>query len=134
MGRQRLLAWILRVAGAVESTAFIAVAMPRSWMELSHTWLGMGEMAGGPVLMFMIRQASYTYGIHGVSLFILASNVTRFRTLIMFNGLAFLLAGPVFFLIHYTAGMPWWWAVFDSLGCALFGAVVIWLAWKDREV
>jgi hypothetical protein len=32
--------------------------------------------------MFMIRQASFTYGMHGISLWVLASDVARFRTLV----------------------------------------------------
>lgn len=68
MNRQHLQSWLLRLAGSVEILAFAAVMMPRSWMEASHAWLGLGEMPGGPVIMFMIRQASYAYGMHGISL------------------------------------------------------------------
>jgi hypothetical protein len=128
MNSQRLQAWILRLTGATEILAFFAVVMPRSWMEISHTWLGMGEMPDGPLLMFMIRQASFSYGMHGVSLWVLASDVTRFRKLIILNGIAFLLAGPVFFWIDYTTGMPWWWTVVDSLGCGSFGVAMLGLS------
>ena len=43
-------------------------------------------MPHGPVLMFLIRQASYTYGMHGVYLWVLALDVNRFRPLIILNG------------------------------------------------
>ena len=99
MNRRQLQAWLLRLIGAIEILAFISVVMPRSWMEISHAWLGLGEMPRGPVLMFMIRQASYAYGMHGISLWVLASNVDRFRPLITLNAIAFLLAAPVFFLL-----------------------------------
>ena len=125
MNSQRLQAWLLRIAGATEILAFFAVIMPRSWMEISHAWLGMGEMPDGAVLMFLIRQASYTYGMHGVSLWVLASDVTRFRKLVILNGIAYLLAGPIFFWIDYTTGMPWYWTAIDSLGCGSFGAAVL---------
>jgi len=92
MDSRRLLAWLLRLAGAFEILAFFAVVMPRSWMEVSHAWLGMGVMPDGPLIMFMIRQASYTYGMHGVSLWVLASDVVRFRKLVILNGIAYLLA------------------------------------------
>lgn len=128
MNRNRLLAWLLRLAGLVEILAFIAVVMPRSWMEASHAWLGMGEMPRGAVLMFMIRQASYTYGMHGVSLWVLASNVARFRPLVILNGISFLLAGPVFLAIDYTTGMPLFWTLTDAPSCALFGAALLWLS------
>ena len=125
MNRKRLLVWLLRLSGTVEILAFISVVMPRSWMEISHEWLGMGTMPEGALLMFMIRQASYAYGMHGVSLWILASDVVRFRPLIVFNGVAFLLAGPVFFLIDYLTGMPLWWTIFDALACGFIGAALL---------
>ena len=133
MNRLQLQAWILRIAGVVEIVAFIAVVMPRSWMEISHTWLGLGEMPPGPVLMFMIRQASYTYGMHGISLLVIASNVERFRPLVILNGIAFLIAGPIFFLIDYTSGMPWWWSVGDSLSCLSLGAALLLLSRKSQS-
>jgi hypothetical protein len=128
MNRRLLLVWLLRLAGATEVLAFIAVVMPRSWMEIANTSIGLGPMPDGPLLMFMIRQASYTYGVHGLSLWLIASDVERFRPFIVFNGIAFLLAAPVFFLIDLTSGMPWWWAVSDPGSCGLFGAALLWLS------
>lgn len=126
-----MLAWLLRFIGALEMLAFIAVIMPRSWMEASHTWLGLGSMPEGSVLMFLIRQASYSYGMHGISLWIIAADLKRFRSLVLLNGFAFLLAGPVFVIIDYTAGMPTWWTAIDGPSCAFFGAAMLWLSRGD---
>ncbi len=131
MSRERVLAWLLRAAGAFEVLAFCAVVMPRSWMEASHAWLGLGEMPGGAVTMFMIRQASYSYGIHGVAMWVMASDVERFRPMVKLVGFSFLLAGPVFFLIDYTSGMPWWWTANDAVGCSSIGAALIWFNRRD---
>jgi hypothetical protein len=130
MDKKQIQRVLLRLAGATEILAFIAVVMPRSWMELSHEWLGMGAMPDGPVLMFLIRQASYTYGMHGISLWVLAMDVERFRPLVILNGVAYLLAAPIFFIIDHTAGMPFWWTIADSLACGFFGAALLWLSLK----
>jgi hypothetical protein len=127
MNRERWLVWLLRAAGAFGVLAFFAVVMPRGWMEAAHAWLGMGEMLVSPLLMFLIRQSSYVYGMHGVSLFVLATDVRRFRPLIILNGVSFLLAAPVFYLIDVSAGIPWWWALSDVLGCGSLGAGLLWL-------
>ena len=127
MDADQLQSSLLRLVGSIEILAFIAVVMPRSWMEVSHAWLDLGQMPDGPIIMFMIRQASYAYGMHGISLWILASDVDRFRELVVFNGISFLLAAPVFFLIDYHSGMPWLWTISDALGCAFFGAALLWL-------
>jgi hypothetical protein len=128
LDRTRLLSWWLRLAGVMEILAFFAVVMPRSWMESSHVWLGLGEMVAGPITMFMIREASYTYGVHGIILCILASDVVRYRPLVLLTGISYLVAGVVFFVIDYTAGLPLWWTVGDSLAVGCFGAVVLWLS------
>ncbi len=131
MSNQRILSWLLSLTGVIEILAFVAVVMPQSWMVSAHAWLGMGQMPEGALVMFMIRQASYAYGMHGVSLLVLATDLKRFRPLILLNGVSFLLAGPVFFLIDYTTGMPWFWTITDSLFCGLFGVAVLVL---DRRV
>jgi hypothetical protein len=133
MNRQRLQSWLLRVAGSVEILAFGAVLMPRSWMEASHAWLGLGEMPRGAVLMFMIRQASYVYGMHGVLLWILASDVARYRPLIRFTSFSFLLAAPVFLIIDHTSGLPLYWIVSDTAACAFFGVSLLWLDRSDAS-
>ena len=130
MNRQRMSAFLLRLAGSVELLAFLAVVMPRSWMEIAHTWLGLGEMPNGAIIMFMIRQASYTYGVHGISLWVIASNVERFRLLVILNGIAFLVAAPVSFLIDHSSGMPLWWTLGDAFGCGGFGAALLWLNYR----
>lgn len=117
---------LLRLAGAFEILAFFAVVMPRSWMEIAHEWLGLGVMPHGPVLMFLIRQASYTYGMHGISLWILARDVKRLRPLIILNGVAYLLAAPVFAAIDHSAGMPVWWTIGDCIGCGVLGVALLW--------
>jgi hypothetical protein len=132
MNRERWQAWLLRAAGAFELLAFVAVVMPRSWMEASHAWLGMGEMRTSPLLLFMIRQASYTYGMHGVGLWMMARDVRRYRPLVILNGVAFLLAAPVFYFIDTSAGMPWWWTLSDVVGVGLFGAALLWLTLTDK--
>ena len=123
---------LLRFSGAIEILAFIAVIMPRSWMEISHLWLGLGVMPHGPVLMFLIRQASYTYGMHGISLWVLALDVRRFRPLIILNGVAYLLAAPIFIAIDHHSGMPLWWTVGDGVGCGVLGAALLWCTVRRR--
>jgi hypothetical protein len=128
MNRERLLTLVLRLSGTINALAFFSVVMPREWMEISHEWLGMGTMPRGAVVDFMIRQASYVYGAHGITLWLLASDVQRYRPLVRFTGWVYLLAAPAFVAIEWTAGMPWFWMVGDGIGCGSFGVVVLWLS------
>jgi hypothetical protein len=128
MNRDRLLALFLRAAGSVTALAFASVVMPRAWMEASHEWLGMGSMPRGAVVDYMIRQASTVYGLQGIALWLLASDVERYRPLIRFTGWSFLLVSPIFVAIDSVAGMPWFWILGDGVCCAGLGAIVLWLS------
>jgi hypothetical protein len=132
MNRPGLLPWVLRAAGVTEILAFGAVVMPRGWMQAAHQWLGMGTLPEAPVLDFMIRQASFCYGLHGIALLIIAADPARYRPLVWFTAIGYALAGPVFVLIDLSSGMPLWWIIADGGGCFVLG-LVIWCLLPSRS-
>jgi hypothetical protein len=134
MTRDRFLPLFLRAAGGITALAFVSVVMPRAWMEASHEWLGMGPMPRGAVVDYMIRQASMVYGLQGIAMWIVASDVRRYHPLIRFMGWSFLLVAPIFVVIDSAAGMPWFWIVGDGVCCAALGAVVLALSGRREEV
>ena len=119
------LSLLLRLGACVEMLAFPWVIAPRAWMELSHDWLGMGEMPTGTVVDFTIRQSSFFYGMHGLLLCWLSRDVVRYRPLVRLIGVTFLLFGPAFFLIDWCTGTPLWWTLCDPLVTAAFGTLVL---------
>jgi hypothetical protein len=133
MDRRWLLAWALRLVGSVELLALGAVVMPHAWMEAVHAWLGVGDMPQGPVFDSVMRHVSFIYGLHGVALWLIATDVVRYRPLVWLTALGCLLAGPVFILIDLALGMPWFW-VADSGGTSLLlGTVLLVLLRSDRS-
>jgi hypothetical protein len=132
MNYQQLQAWALRLVGTVEMLAFGAVVLPREWMEAVHGRLGLAEMPTGPVFDSVMRQVSFTYGLHGVALWIIASDVVRYRPLVVFTGIGYLLAGPVFLLIDLTAGLPGFWLAGNGGSCVLVGLIVLGLLWGEQ--
>src|SRR5262245_58526198 len=129
MNPRKLQAIVLTMVGAVELLAFVSAAMPRSWMEEGHRWLGLGEMPEGAVVDFMIRQASFSYGLHGIALMLIATDVLRYRPLVILTGLGYLAAGPAFFLIDTSAGMPGFWVAGNGGSCLLIGVLLLGLEW-----
>ena len=104
--------------------AFGAVVMPRAWMESGHALLGFPETPKGPVFDAVMRQVSFTYGLHGIGMWFIAADVVRYRPLVVLTALGYLLAGPVFILIDWTAGMPWFWMVGNGGSCLLIGVLL----------
>jgi putative addiction module component (TIGR02574 family) len=132
MNAKRLQAWVLRLVGTMELLAFGAVLTPHAWMEAAHGRFGLGEMPPGPVFDAVMRQVSFVYGLHGVALWVIASDVVRYRPLVIVSAVGYLLAGPVFVLIDVTAGLPWFWLVDGGAACPILGALLAGLLWADR--
>jgi hypothetical protein len=133
MDRRRLQALLLRLTGSVEMLAFGAVVMPRAWMEAGHRLLGLGEMPPGPLIDSLTRGLSFTYGLHGVALWLIASDVVRYRPLVLLAGAGYLLAGPVLFLIDVAVGMPAFWVAGNGGACLPVGTLVLWAAWGSGD-
>jgi hypothetical protein len=123
---------MLRIVGAVEILAFGAAFLPRALMETLHAGMGMIEMPKGPVFDSVMRQVSFTYGLHGVALWFIAADVARYRSLVILTAIGYLLAGPVFFVVDVHNGMPWSWIAGNGGSCFLIGALLLGLLWGER--
>jgi hypothetical protein len=132
MSYRNLQAWVLRLVGAVEVLAFGAVVMPRAWMESGHAWLGFPAMPEGPVFDSVMRQVSFTYGLHGVALWFIAADVVRYRPLVILTAFGYLVTGPVFVLIDLGNGMPWSWIAGNGGSCFLIGLILLGLLRGER--
>ena len=132
MNWRLLQAWLIRLVGTVELLAFGAVFLPRSWMEAGHSSLGLAEMPQGPVFDSVMRQVSFTYGLHGVGLWLIASDVVRYRPLVILTAVGYLLAGPVFLAVDLGNGMPWSWVAGNGGPCLLIGLLLLGLLWGEH--
>src|SRR5437764_12184063 len=104
-------AWVLRLVGAMELFSFGAVVLPRSTMDDLQRLLGLAENSQGPVFDSVMRDVSFTYGLHGVAVLLIASDVVHFRPLVVLSAIGYLLAAPVFVTIDLINGMPTSWIV-----------------------
>jgi len=122
---ERWMAWLFRATGGVETMAFVAVVLPFEWMAASHEWIGLGELADEPVVRYLIRSVSFFYGVHGVLMWLVSMNVRRFRPLVVFIGLTYVIASPVIGWITVREGMPWWWTLGEAGSLAAVGLVTL---------
>jgi hypothetical protein len=129
---RRLQALVLRLVGSVELLAFGAVVLPHGWMERGYAWLDRGEMPPGPVFDSVMRQVSFTYGMHGVGMWLIASDVKRYRPLVVLAAIGYLAAGPAFLLIDTVVGMPASWLSGNGGSCLLIGSLLSGLLLGDK--
>ena len=87
---EKLLVWILRTAGAVCALAIVPMLMPTAWAQAAHAAIGLGELPGKPIVVYLVRGMSAMCALFGGLLLLLAGDVHRYRRVITFQAVAIL--------------------------------------------
>ena len=131
---ERLLVFLLRVGAVLTGSAFFAIFLPESTMASIHLDLGLGEFPATPLTNYLTRSLSAMYAFHGGLLFVLLTNVRRFRMVILFVGCATAGLGVALTAIDLQAPMPGWWTFAEGPWVVVIGIVLALLARKVRDV
>ena len=122
--RRKVLKLLLRLAGAVTTTAFFTILLPVDWMEATHERLGLGEFPRAPVVDYLARSIAGLYGFHGVLLLLIASDPIRYRAIISYVSVLNITFGLMLIGIDLHAGMPSWWTLGEGPPVIAFGVVI----------
>jgi hypothetical protein len=116
---------VLRTFGVMDMVAFIAVVMPTAWMQTGHQWAGLGDFPDAPVAAYLARSGSLMYGLHGLFLFLLATDTVRYEKLIRWVAGVTVLHGAGMLTIDLVEQMPLWWTMVEGPAFSLTGIVVL---------
>jgi hypothetical protein len=109
--QEKILILLLRLSAIVLLLAFPMILLPVEWMAVTHRWLGLGEFPASPLVDYLTRSISFLYGFHGGLLLLIASDVRRYRGLLVYviaMGVAF---GVAIIPIDLHAGLPLRWTI-----------------------
>jgi hypothetical protein len=120
----RALVGLLRLAGCITATAFLAIFLPVEWMASTHRWLGLGEFPRTPVVDYLARSVAALYGFHGVLLLIVSRDPIRYRGIVSYVAIMNILFGLIVLAIDIHAGLPLAWTVVEGPPIFLFGIVL----------
>ncbi len=123
---ERILAWLLRLGGAVMLTALGAVVMPFEWMNAIHRQLGLGALPHVPIVGYLTRSISALYALHGALLVFLAGDVRRYLPAVRFLAGAGAVFGLVMLGIDFAVDMPLPWAIGEGPYVVLLSGIVFW--------
>jgi hypothetical protein len=115
---------LLRLAGVVTASAFLAIVLPVDWMASTHRWLGMGEFPNTPVVVYLARSIAALYGFHGVLLLLISRDPSKYRTIVSYVAFMNVAFGLIVLAIDAHAGMPTWWTITEGPPIVAFGVVV----------
>jgi len=121
------LVWLLRVLGAVNFAAAVAVVAPRAWLAGCHEFLGLGPFPTAPIAGYLARTTSLWFASFGILLWFVARDIPRYSQVIAFLGWAMVIQGGVVFAIDCCEGLPLWWIAIEGPTCLLLGVSMLWL-------
>lgn len=116
-----MLVILLRLAGTITVTAFLAMFLPVDWMAATHARLGLGEFPRAPIVDYLARTVAALYGFHGVLLLIVSTDTVRYRPIVSFVAVMNVIFGIIVLAVDLHAGLPLWWTLIEGPPIALFG-------------
>ncbi len=102
----------LRVVGFSWILGGVGFFFPWTW-ELLLSWFGMGKIQPSVFMSFILVVAGWLSVAIGLIVWIVATDILRYRPIVMAIIALHLIAAPVFYWIDSAIGMTTSWSIFD---------------------
>ena len=133
MDAEKIIAWLLRFAGAFLLLAWPTMFLPVSWQAAAHQALGLGDFPASPLVDYLTRSIAVLYGSRGLVYLLLAGDVLRYAPLIRLFAVLDIVAGVALLAIGFHAGLPSMWVLVEGPSLIAFGAVLLLLLRKVAD-
>jgi len=127
-----ILRFLLRYMGSVCLLALIAVFMPYHWMNAAHDWLGMGTLPKEPIVGYLTRSLSLVYALLGAFMWMCSFDLPRYRPIILFLGIVFIVFGVGVSIIDIAEGLPTHWKLAEGPIVVFWGVLMTVFAHRVR--
>lgn len=128
MNSRQLLKCFLRLTGTLSLFALIFVAVPYSWMDFIHSWLGMGRLPDKPVVGYLARSTSAFYALLGGLFWVISFDLDRHRLVLIYLGVTVTVFGGTLLVVDWWESMPLFWKVWEGPFVIAFGLAILFLS------
>ena len=97
--------------------------IPDGWMNTFLGWFGAEPMPHAIFMRYCLWGAGLIIGGVGVVIWVAATDLVRYRPIVIAIIALHLIAAPVFYVMDTIVGMPPWWRVMD-FGCFFVAGIV----------
>ncbi len=116
------IARLLRIIAIFMVFDGVAFFLPERWINSLLAWCVLEPMPHAVFLSYLLQGAGYMQIAIGAYIWVIASDVIRYRPLVITTIAIFLVGAPVFYAIDTAIGLPQWWRIMDFVSCFLCGA------------
>jgi hypothetical protein len=111
--RFRSIANILRVLAVAWILSGVCCFFPDSWIDSFLAWFGVEQMPHALPMIYVLRGAGWVCVGTGVVIWIVATDIIRYRPMVIAIITLHLIAAPVFYWMDAIIGMPRRWCMMD---------------------
>lgn len=97
--------------------------IPNGWMNIFLGWFSAEPMPHAIFMRYCLWGAGLIIGGVGVVIWVAATDVVRYRPIVIAIIALHLIAAPVFYVMDTLVGMPLWWRVMD-FSCFFVAGIV----------
>ena len=122
--------WLRRLVGlngVFLLIATVAIFLPVPVMARIHEMLGLGSFPDSAITVYLARNTSLMYAVHGALTLCVAVQWHSFYRLVPVLALLHILIGVSLIGIDLTSGMPGYWTWLEGGPIASFGLFLLWL-------
>ena len=111
-----------------------AFFLPERWINSVLAWCVLEPMPHATLMRYILLAAGYLQIAMGAWIWVIASDVVRYRPLVVTTIAIFIGGAPFFYVMDAIVGMPRWWCFMDFISCFLCGAIpLIFCLWPVRH-
>jgi hypothetical protein len=122
---ETVLKLFLRIVGSFSILALIFVAVPYSWMNAIHAWLGMGQLPDEPIVGYLARSTSAFYALLGGLLWVVSFDLGRHHVVLVYLGATVTLFGAALLVVDWCEGLPIFWKLWEGPFVIAFGMAML---------
>ncbi len=123
MTADRVLLFLLRVNAVVLLLAAPCAVLPFAWMDAVHHHLGLGPLAGSPLVRYLTRSLSLLYAMHGAMILTVTLDWARYRSFAPVIAWLHIGFGCAMLVVALDSGLPGWWAAGEGPSLVLYSTV-----------
>ena len=131
--RVRAIANLLRFLAICWILSGVVFCLPKTWIDSFLVWVGMAQVPHALLMSYVLRGAGLLQVAMGIVIWAVASDVVRYRPIVITIIVVHLAAAPAFYLMDAVIGMPGWWCLMDfTCGILSGGIPLIFCLWPAK--
>jgi hypothetical protein len=128
------IAALLRIVAIFLILDGVVFFLPEAWINAFLVEFGLEQMPHAALMRYALQMGGYLQIALGALVWVIATDVVRYRPLVITTIAIFLVGAPAFYFLDAAAGLPAWVSLMDCVTCVGCGGIpLVFCLWPARR-